>query len=314
MRIRRLIPILVIVLALGLAASVAAAAPDTTDWHPLHRAAAPLFLVIFLGGPIVFLAAWGAALGVLTLGARSAWRLVRRGSRDPAHAVAGGVALPVLASGAGPVLAVGYFITVVLAVRLWQFAATRPRPRPRVVPVVLMALVALTTLPSLPRVASHVAVLFPVEIPDPPTRIARPPYGTRDRAALFRFPDAESCLARGGDWAIDYGKVGTAPEAEACLYRVLKAAGGIEAAREVLEAQGFRVSRAGLSPEEPFVERDGHLRVSALWSIREKGPRFPERGLLARYVRALPYAMSVDATYTPDGRECLAVRVGFSTL
>ena len=91
--------------------------------------------------------------------------------------------------------------------------------------------------------------------------------------------------------------------------------GGIEASRPFMEAQGFTMSQDSFSPENPYVARtDGALRISAGWSIRDNGPKFPTRGLLDRIGASVPYGMSVNVYFTQDGNSVLAVRVEYSTL
>lgn len=64
----------------------------------------------------------------------------------------------------------------------------------------------------------------------------------------------------------------------------------------------------------PYTAFDGTLRVAASWSVRENGPRFPTRGLVRRIFHAVPYGMSVNATYDPTGQELLFITIDFSTL
>ncbi|TCU20768.1 hypothetical protein EV130_112142 [Rhizobium azibense] len=56
------------------------------------------------------------------------------------------------------------------------------------------------------------------------------------------------------------------------------------------------------------------LRISASYSIRKNGPKFPTRGIVRRAFGSIPYGMSVDATWSKDGQRLLWVETGFSTL
>lgn len=157
-----------------------------------------------------------------------------------------------------------------------------------------------------------------------------PPYATRyaremnDAAmdAAARFPNQESCLVNGEEnpqlfdsLEIDWTKISRTSEAEVCIFRVLSALGGIEASRPFMEAQGFSMQSSSFSPENPYVEpRDGALRISASWSVRDNGPKFPTRGVLDRIRASVPYGMSVNVYFSQDGNSVLAVRIGYNTL
>ena len=171
------------------------------------------------------------------------------------------------------------------------------------------------SLQALPRVVSHFGVLTGID-EEIFAHNSGPPRKFRDRSAAWRFPDAASCLAKDATAdvpRIDFRNVRTRAEAEVCLYRVLDEAGPILESRKVLEAQGFRVSSGGFSPETPFENRDGTVRVAASWSIKKHGPRFPETGLLKRTLSMIPYGMSINAYYTSDGKQMIAVRLDINT-
>lgn len=161
-----------------------------------------------------------------------------------------------------------------------------------------------------------------------PPELGTPPYSGPDGrafdpytlAALRRFPDAQSCLKEGADATqpndllqMDWDRIERDAEASVCVFRLLAALGSVDKFTAFAEAQGFGVSDSGFNPASPFVERDGSLKVSAGWSIRAKGPRYPSTGLV-RYFLAVPYGMSVDATWAADRRTLLWVNIGFSTL
>jgi hypothetical protein len=152
------------------------------------------------------------------------------------------------------------------------------------------------------------------------TKYARPL--TADyRLALHRFPDPAACLQPGADPAtagglaqMDWTRITSQAEAEVCLFRLLASLpDGMADFTAFAEAQGLSVPAESFNPTVPYVEDDGTLRVTGYWSIRHKGPRYPTSGLI-RIVNAVPYSMSVDATYTPDGSRLLHVRIGFNTL
>lgn len=162
------------------------------------------------------------------------------------------------------------------------------------------------------------------------TAVEVPPYATRysremNEAAMdaaARFPDPQSCLVDGEEnqqshetLRIDWTKISRTNEAEVCIFRLLSALGGIEASRPFMEAQGFSMPPRSFSPENPYVERqDGALRISAHWSIRNNGPKFPTRGVLGRIGASVPYGMSVSVYFSQDGNSVLAVRIGYITL
>ena len=157
-----------------------------------------------------------------------------------------------------------------------------------------------------------------------------PPYTTwfeRDmteaaKVAALRFPNPDSCFtAQAKDvqspeqFKIDWAQINYTAEAEVCIFRALSALDGINASRSFFEAQGLSMSSENFSPEKPYVEkRDDALRVTAYWSIREKGPKFPTKGILARLRAAVPYSMNVNVYYSNDGNSVLAVRIGYNTL
>lgn len=161
-----------------------------------------------------------------------------------------------------------------------------------------------------------------------PPELGSPPYSVPEGRAftpytlanLRRFPDAQSCLKDGVDAAdpvdlfqLDWDRIERDDEANVCLFRLLAALGSMDKFIAFAKAQGFGVSDRDFNPESPYVERDGSLRVSAGWSIRANGPRYPTSGLV-RYLLAVPYGMSVDATWAPDRKTLLWVNIGFSTL
>ena len=95
--------------------------------------------------------------------------------------------------------------------------------------------------------------------------------------------------------------------------RLLSAQGGIEHFKAFARAQGFRVDDESFSPTNPHIEQGGSQGVTASWSIREKGPKFPTTGLL-RYLNAVPYIMGIDATWEVDGKTLGYVTLYFDTV
>jgi hypothetical protein len=152
------------------------------------------------------------------------------------------------------------------------------------------------------------------------TKYARP-LTADDRLALARFPDPVACLQPGADPAtsegsarMDWDRITAQAEAEVCLFRLLASLpNGMSGFAAFATAQGFTVDENAFIPTNPFVERDGTLRVTASWSLRRNGPRYPTGGLI-RILHAIPYGMNVHATYAPDGQRLLHVQIDFSTL
>ncbi|WP_298922181.1 hypothetical protein [uncultured Roseobacter sp.] len=155
-----------------------------------------------------------------------------------------------------------------------------------------------------------------------------PPYATRyaremsDNAldAAARFTDPQSCLVAGTEnlqspepLMIDWARISWTAEAEVCIFRLLSALGGIEASRSFMEAQGFRMPPDNFSPENPYVHDDA-LRITAYWSIRNNGPKFPTRGVMDRLRAAAPYSMVVNVYFSQDGSRVLAVQIGYNTV
>lgn len=163
--------------------------------------------------------------------------------------------------------------------------------------------------------------VLPVKLGTPDFRVRYEHQMNFDvKRALHRFPDAQSCLERGAKAAnrkdlvrMDWDKISTNGDAKVCAFRLLHEWGGVAEAAAWLETQGFRVGEVNNS-DAPFVDSGGTLRVDGAWSIRKNGPRFPASGVIRRISNALPYGMSVSATYDPDGQELLYVDINFSTL
>lgn len=144
------------------------------------------------------------------------------------------------------------------------------------------------------------------------------------RAALTRFPDVQSCLVRDAKAAnrddllrMDWDRIDNGREAEVCMFRLLSAWGGADEAGTWFEAQGLRASDVrplsayyGKSTEQA----DENLRVDAGWSIKDNGPLFPTSGLVRRVLRAVPYGYGVTATFDGKTRKLLYVSTSSSTL
>lgn len=163
----------------------------------------------------------------------------------------------------------------------------------------------------------------------PPFRARRArDFTVAHRLAVARFPDAESCLTRSPDslsaeyldrigfsyleW-IDWTEIDRDAEAEVCIFRLLASYPDISYATGWLQAQGLAVGQ-GFSSANPYVERDGALRVTGTWSIRRHGPKFPTHGMISRALGSIPYGMSANATWSSDGKQLLGVKIGYSTL
>ncbi|MGO6943145.1 hypothetical protein [Rhizobium johnstonii] len=161
--------------------------------------------------------------------------------------------------------------------------------------------------------------------PDPGT----PPFRVRferemtasKKVAMMDFPDPASCLkeAEADDLStdrlkeMDWDRIDNTDEAEVCVFRLLGSYENLSYATDWFEAQGFYV-HPNFSSARPYVELDGTLRVTGVHSIRKDGPKFPTTGIIRRAFRSIPYSMSVDATWSKDGKQLLWVKTGFSTL
>lgn len=159
-----------------------------------------------------------------------------------------------------------------------------------------------------------------------PPNLGDPPYQTRferemttyTRLVAHRYPDAQSCLEEGrkADLAedivhLDWRKINTTDEAEVCIFRILSHV-DINKAAHFFEAQGFSIRNTEDGPIR--VTSDDNLQIRSGWHIATKGPKFPEHGLLRRAFAAIPYGMSVYATWDPTGQRLLYVKISYSTL
>lgn len=139
------------------------------------------------------------------------------------------------------------------------------------------------------------------------------------KVALMDFPDVASCLKKpktGGSVDLkemDWDKIDNKEEAEVCTFRLLASYEDLSPATEWFEAQGFRVPE-NFSSARPYAGRSGTLRVSASHSIRSNGPKFPTRGVVRRAFQYLAYSMSIDATWSSDGKRLLGVNITFTYL
>jgi hypothetical protein len=161
-----------------------------------------------------------------------------------------------------------------------------------------------------------------------PPDMGSPPYTTRTENArqlyvslgVKKFPDAQSCLVADADAGrsadltrIDWDRIATITEAEICIFRLLAASSGIESFATFAQAQGLQVIGRSHGASDFYVEPDGSLRAIANWSIDENGPKFPTRGLYWYFVD-IHYFMTVEATWSADGKTLLGVEVDFSSL
>lgn len=141
------------------------------------------------------------------------------------------------------------------------------------------------------------------------------------KLALLKFPSPESCVA--DDVAlvepntlvkINWDTIETYNEANICVFRLLSTYGDISKSGEWFEGQGLRNARDGYNAENPYVERDGSLRVAAYWSIKDEGPLFPASGTFRYIVASIPYSMTINATWTEDGETLKWIEIGANTL
>ncbi|APO67489.1 hypothetical protein IE4872_CH01863 [Rhizobium gallicum] len=141
------------------------------------------------------------------------------------------------------------------------------------------------------------------------------------KVAMMDFPDPASCLKKAETDAppldrlkeMDWDRIDNTDDAEVCMFRLLGSYENLSYATDWFEAQGFRVPD-NFSSARPNAERDGTQRISASYSIRKNGPKFPTRGIVRRAFRSIPYGMIVNATWSKDGKQLLWVETDFSTL
>lgn len=140
------------------------------------------------------------------------------------------------------------------------------------------------------------------------------------KLALLKFSDPQSCVS---DAAlvepsvivkIDWDKIETTNEASICIFRLLSVYGNLSMSDEWFNSHGFRVAENSFSAKTPHIERDGSLRVTGYWSVKNDGPLFPTSGFFRRVFASIPYAMSVSATWTEDGETLKWIGIDFSTL
>lgn len=265
-----------------------------------------------------------------------------------AYSIAGfvGAMIATRSLGSGPSFAISYALAGVLAGLLHWWLVGRSagsvdrirgfldgvrRRRASLCTYVILAIVAFT----MADFAYYRAMLIWVSIVEP--ELGTPPFRTlRDRdftaahkLASIRFPDAGSCLTHSSrkppppeqfddSWSrhlksMDWTEIDRDAEAEVCIFRLLASYPDISYATDWLRAQGFTVGER-FSSAKPYVERDGTLRVTGGWYIRANGPKFPTHGIISRSLGSIPYGMSVDATWSSDGKQLLGVEISYSTL
>lgn len=142
----------------------------------------------------------------------------------------------------------------------------------------------------------------------------------QQKVAMLDFPDARSCLTQAereretpDNSRMDWDLIDNSAEAEVCTFRLMSAYGGINSASKWFEAQGFKPGNI-FSPTHPYTRPVDHLSISAGYSIKENGPKFPTKGYIRRWFGSIPYGMSVNTEWTLDGTTLNKVRVSFSTL
>lgn len=155
----------------------------------------------------------------------------------------------------------------------------------------------------------------------PPFRVLRERDMTAaKKLAVWELPDVDSCLeeapahvsARERLTMMDWRRIENTAQADVCMFRLLEAYGDLSSATAWFEAQGFVVHEL-FSSATPYVERDGTQRVTATYSIRKNGPKFPTRGI-ARLYGSIPYSMSINATWSSDGSQLLGVSTFYNIL
>lgn len=301
-------------------------APDPT-WaseaaHPYHRIFAPLLFTLgFLAGPVIFIGVWAGAFGLIAKGAFQLYKKQVGQDWDTSLVVAAGISALLFLLTSNPINAIGAFIAVAFLFRCWHMVLTLMRaknfPKFRLAGLlsfIASAYIAVLMLPVFGEAPLY-ASTFWKEPHDPPKPHNKKPIRRQMLAAQLKFPNARSCLHNDPErpLSIDFAQVRNQDEAEVCFYRVLKEAGNTRASRAVLEAQNLTISDT-FSPEAPYKGRHSNTVVSASWSVREKGPLFPETGVLARILNSVPYRTGITANYSADGEVCLSVRISSSTL
>lgn len=329
--------ILRLILLLPLLAHGHAAMAETVE-HPTRLLAPLLFSVAWFLGPVIYFSLPVLCLAGIWLGLDRVTKPLAQGQGRPWWGyplLAACLLVGFIWSSEATVLRHGFWPGVALGLLIWHGLerwAGRPGLSLRrilglkgwrrwVVPVALVLLGWWAVAGARTGANLVVAVLNAPELGTPPYRVAdNRDFTPYTLAALRRFPDAQSCLKPGADAArpgdlfqMDWDRIERDEEANVCLFRLLAALGSMDRFTAFAEAQGFGVSDSGFNPEFPFVERDGSLRVTAGWSISANGPRYPTTGL-SRFLLAVPYGMSVDATWAADRTTLLWVRIGFSTL
>ena len=140
------------------------------------------------------------------------------------------------------------------------------------------------------------------------------------RLAMHDFPDAASCLVPGalpsgeGLRQMNWKSIGSIDEAEVCMFRLIASYGDLSNASEWLEAQGFRSSSTANSSTPAGSSLDQTLHVQATWPIKLKGHPFRQSGVLARLTDWIPYALSVDTSWSADGTDLLSVDLIYLSL
>ncbi len=322
-RILRLFRIFGSVVAATLISTVVASALwSDLERHITYRAAAPLFLLMFLA-PFTFIAYGGLTALLFGVDRWQAWRR-RRGLNSRAENIAWPV-LTALGSLSGffvpfaGVIFLFLFVYWLLTGRLaggrgWsvtRFGTTRWDEK---LALVVVGFLLLTN--AVPFISQEAMGVFPAKPGTPPYAVQYDhQMNARLKAALRRFPDPQSCLDDGADANIradlqrmDWDLIANKQQAEVCIFRLLSGWGDIDDAESWLEAQGFRVHRSG----HYFEGRDGTVRIDASWPSRTLGPRFPTSGFVKRL--SFAYSISIHATYAPDGQRVLFVGIGHTVV
>lgn len=344
-RLSRYLRILLSVVVSAYAAQVflflmdAAVTPSAAE-HYLRRLAAPIFVMAFIW-PVALAFLLVASLVLHIADGRARRRPMPTGRQSAAvFAVlaAGASVFLIVSHSVGPAIVqlgirLGAFLLLFLAIYWLMTGRLMGRPGWSLsrfsgagwgewayLATAIFVLVQLVSI-VVPVASFHAGGGVSAEPGTPPFRVRHEREMTRDvMAALHKFPDPQSCLEPGADARLredivrmDWDRIVSDGDARVCIFRLLHEWGGVAEAADWLREQGFAVG-ANFSSDRPHVERDGSLRVTGAWFVNRNGPRFPTTGFARRILAAIPYSMSVDATYSPDGKTLRFVSIAYTTL
>lgn len=149
------------------------------------------------------------------------------------------------------------------------------------------------------------------------------------KLTLMDYPDAASCpVLEGADMPeglpppLDWPRVHSHSVAKVCVFRLLQATDGLEAAAAWFEAQGFRVSREEGGQIRTYGHRTSpEIRFDAGRRLRSEqngafvySPLILPKLPLARLFSHMAYGMSFNICYPVEGNRPLRVETSSSTL